>query len=85
VSELPLVNGVGNGLYCDIGDDGCITCGDVAVPVRITELLGDGLAMVDTGVSSEEISIALVTADIGDVVLVHAKEAIAVVTELAQS
>jgi hypothetical protein len=82
VSELPLVNGVGNGVYCDIGDDGCITCGDVAVPVRITELLGDGLAMVDTGVSSEEISIALVSAD---VVLVHAKEAIAVVTELAQS
>ncbi|MGI8800506.1 MAG: HypC/HybG/HupF family hydrogenase formation chaperone [Pseudonocardia sp.] len=79
MSELPVVNAA----HCE--GDVCITCGDVAVPVRITELLGDGLAMVDTGVSSEEVSIALVTAGIGDVVLVHAKEAIAVVTEPVES
>jgi hydrogenase maturation factor len=60
--------------------DVCITCSDEAVPVRVLELLGDGLAMVDTGQSVEEVSVALVDARIGDTVLVHAKEAIAVVT-----
>jgi hydrogenase expression/formation protein HypC len=45
--------------------------------VTVVELLGDGLAMVDTGSGTEEVSVALVSAGIGDRVLVHAKEAIA--------
>jgi hydrogenase expression/formation protein HypC len=57
--------------------DVCITCSDEAVPVTIVRLLPFGLAMVDTGVSVEEVSVALVEAGVGDVVLVHAKEAIA--------
>ncbi|HEY7282153.1 MAG TPA: HypC/HybG/HupF family hydrogenase formation chaperone [Actinomycetota bacterium] len=61
-------------------DDVCITCSDEAVPVRVTELLDDDLARVDTGVSVEEVSVALVDARVGDVILVHAKEAIAVVS-----
>jgi hydrogenase expression/formation protein HypC len=60
-------------------DEVCITCSDTAVPVPVVELLGDGLALVDTGVGREEVSVALVNARLGDVVLVHAKEAIAVV------
>jgi hydrogenase maturation factor len=60
-------------------DEVCITCSDSAVQVRITELIGSGLAMADTGAGTEEISVALVDARPGDVVLVHAKEAIAVV------
>jgi hydrogenase expression/formation protein HypC len=60
-------------------DDVCITCSDEAVQVTVVELLGDDLALVDTGVSREEVSIALVDAGVGDVVLVHAKEAIGVV------
>ncbi|OLT17020.1 hydrogenase assembly protein HupF [Actinomadura sp. CNU-125] len=59
-------------------DDVCVTCSDAAVPVRVRELLGDGLALVDTGAGQEEVSVALVDARVGDVVLVHAKEAIAV-------
>jgi len=56
----------------------CITCSDEAVPVRITELRPDELALVATEAGTlEEISIALVDAGVGDVVLVHAKEAIA--------
>jgi len=56
----------------------CITCSDVAVPVVVTALLEDGLAVVDTGVGpEEEISVALVDAAVGDTVLVHAGEAIA--------
>ena len=58
--------------------DVCITCSDEAVPVRITELRRDELALVATEAGTfEEVSIALVDAGVGDVVLVHAKEAIA--------
>ena len=60
-------------------DEVCITCSDEAVPVRIVELLGEGLAIVDTEVGREEVSVALVEAGVGDTILVHAKEAIAVV------
>jgi hydrogenase maturation factor len=59
--------------------DVCITCSDEAVAVQIVELLGADLAMVDTGQGVEEVSVALVEAGVGDTVLVHAKEAIAVV------
>jgi hydrogenase maturation factor len=61
--------------------DVCITCSDEAVAVRILELLDGALAVVDTGESVEEVSVALVEAEVGDTVLVHAKEAIAVVRE----
>jgi len=60
-------------------DDVCITCSDTAVAVTIVRLLDDGLAIVDTGAGQEEVSVALVRAAAGDTVLVHAKEAIAVV------
>ena len=55
----------------------CITCGDVAVRVRIVELCPGDLALVDTGQTLEEISVALVDTHVGGRVLVHAKEAIA--------
>jgi hydrogenase expression/formation protein HypC len=60
-------------------DEVCITCSDTAVTVRVVRLLDDGLAIVDTGQGEEEVSVALVRAAVGDTVLVHAKEAIAVV------
>ncbi|MDQ2707356.1 MAG: HypC/HybG/HupF family hydrogenase formation chaperone [Actinomycetota bacterium] len=57
--------------------DVCITCSDVAVPVRILELHPHDLATVRTEAGTdEEISVALVDAGVGDTVLVHAKEAI---------
>ena len=59
-------------------DDVCITCSDAAIPVTVTELLDDDLAIVNTSAGAEEISVALVTAAVGDTVLVHAGEAIAV-------
>jgi hydrogenase expression/formation protein HypC len=57
----------------------CITCGDTAVSVRILRLLEDEMAVVDTGSGPEEVSVALVSAAVGDTILVHAGEAIAVV------
>ena len=59
--------------------DVCITCSDTAVEVTVVRLLEDGLAVVDTGQGEEEVSVALVQAGPGDTILVHAKEAIAVV------
>ena len=58
--------------------DVSITCSDEAVPVRVVRLLEADLAVVDTGQTIEEVSVALVDAAVGDTVLVHAKEAIAV-------
>jgi hydrogenase expression/formation protein HypC len=57
----------------------CITCSDTAAAVRVVRLLEDQMAVVDTGAGEETVSVALVTAGVGDTVLVHAREAIAVV------
>ncbi len=59
--------------------DVCITCSDTAVEVTVLRLLEDELAVVDTGRGEETVSVALVTARVGDTILVHAREAIAVV------
>jgi hydrogenase expression/formation protein HypC len=63
----------------DCHDDVCITCSDAAVTVTVLRLLEDALAIVDTGQGEEEVSVALVAAQPGDRILVHAREAIAVV------
>ena len=67
------------GPACD--SDHCITCGDIAVEVRVVRLMPDGLADVDTGAGEERVSVALVSASPGDTILVHAGEAIAVVVK----
>ena len=64
--------------HCD--GEVCITCSDQAVQVRVVRLLEADLALVATGAGTEEeVSVALVDAAPGDIILVHAKEAIAVV------
>ncbi len=68
------------GPACD--SDHCITCGDIAVEVRVLRLLPDELADVDTGEGTERVSVALVSAGVGDTIMVHAGEAIAVVGEV---
>jgi hydrogenase expression/formation protein HypC len=61
-------------------DEVCVTCSDQAVAVTVLRLLDDDLAIVDTGAGQEEeVSVALVAAGVGDTILVHAREAIAVV------
>ncbi|MER7542359.1 HypC/HybG/HupF family hydrogenase formation chaperone [Spirillospora sp. NPDC127506] len=62
-------------------DEVCITCSDAGVQARVREVGDGGLAVVETGNGPEEVSVALVDAGPGDVVLVHAGEAIAVVRE----
>jgi hydrogenase expression/formation protein HypC len=61
-------------------DEVCITCSDQAVAVTVLRLLDDDMAEVATGpATTEEVSVALVSAKPGDTILVHAREAIAVV------
>lgn len=59
----------------------CLTCSDAAVPARVLELLADGMATVDAGAGAEQVSVALVDANVGDTVLVHAGEAIGVLLD----
>ena len=63
--------------YCS--GDVCITCSDTAVQVTVLRLLSDEMAVVETGAGEETVSVALVTAGLGDTILVHAREAIAVI------
>ncbi len=67
--------------HCD-PEDGCVTCADVAVPMRILALDdGRGLALCATDKDRREtVEIALVKpVAIGDELLVHAGTAIAVI------
>ena len=59
--------------------DVCITCSDTAVEVTVLRLLDDEMAVVEGGAGEETVSVALVSAGAGDTILVHAREAIAVV------
>ena len=61
--------------------DVCITCSDTAVQVKVVRLLADEMAVVEAGAGEETVSVALVSARVGDTILVHAREAIAVVPE----
>jgi hydrogenase expression/formation protein HypC len=63
--------------YC--AGDTCITCSDTAVQVTVVRLLADQMAVVEGGAGEETVSVALVTAGVGDTILVHASEAIAVI------
>ncbi len=62
----------------ECADGVCITCSDMAVEVRVLRLLDDAMAVVEGGAGEETVSVALVTAGVGDTILVHARESIAV-------
>ncbi|WP_248959226.1 HypC/HybG/HupF family hydrogenase formation chaperone [Sphaerisporangium perillae] len=65
---------------CADGPEGvCLTCSDQALPALVVRPLDDGLAVVEIDGVREEVSVALVDAAAGDTVLVHAKEALAVI------
>ena len=60
-----------------VGRNTCITCGDVATPMRVVRTSEDGLAdcITEDGQSSQ-VELALIDAGPGDEVLVHACVAI---------
>jgi hydrogenase expression/formation protein HypC len=58
--------------------DLCLTCSDAAVAARVVAMHDDAYATVDSGCGPARVSVALVDARVGGVVLVHAGEAIGV-------
>jgi hydrogenase expression/formation protein HypC len=55
----------------------CTTCADAAMPGRVVALLPDGMATVEIGEAErQDVSVELVDARVGEVVLVHAGVAI---------
>ena len=60
------------------GHDGprCVTCADEARPPGPVALLQDGRARVEIGALVEDVSVELVDAAVGDVVLIHGGVAI---------
>ena len=75
MSDVPLPDPAGHA--CSAGT--CVICSDEAVAVTVVRLLDDRTAVVDTGSAHEEVGVALVPAQRGETILVHAGEAIAVV------
>lgn len=63
---------------CTLDDDGCSTCGDVAVPVRVVAL-GDGMAVCEDRLGQRADVATAFVSDVapGDVLLVHMGVAIA--------
>lgn len=64
---------------CTLEDDGCTTCGDVGIPVRVIRLLEDGLALCEDRLGcTAEIAVAFTPDAVPDsLLLVHMGTAIA--------
>jgi hydrogenase expression/formation protein HypC len=65
---------------CGVGEEGCITCGDVALPLRVERVDAERMLALCTNEEgqAETVEIALVgKVSTGDELLVHAGTAIA--------
>jgi hydrogenase maturation factor len=80
VTPQPQGDHVGHADACGVGEEGCITCGDVALPLRVERVDQErmlALCTNDEG-QTETVEIALVgDVSTGDELLVHAGTAIA--------
>ena len=73
------IGAASEGAHCGPVKDGCITCGDVALPLTVTSESADGLARcVDDEGREEVVEVTLVAPVMpGDRVLAHAGTALA--------
>ena len=62
---------------CSTDSSHCVCCSDEAGPGRVLALLPGGMAVVDFGGATEQVCVDLIESAPGDIVLVHAKVAIA--------
>jgi hydrogenase expression/formation protein HypC len=58
----------------------CVVCSDQVVAATVVALLADDMALIEVDGVHDEVSVALVDASVGDEVLVHAREALTVVS-----
>jgi hydrogenase expression/formation protein HypC len=62
---------------CTLHDDGCITCSDAGIPVRVISIQGDDVLCEDAAGNKTDIAIELVSpVQIGEVLLTHGGVAI---------
>ena len=66
---------------CTLHDDGCITCSDAGIPVRVISTNGDDALCEDAAGYQTEIAVELVTpVQTGEILLTHGGVAIGRVT-----
>jgi hydrogenase maturation factor len=66
---------------CTLHDDGCITCSDAGIPVRVISTKGDDSLCEDAAGNQTQIAVELVApVQIGEVLLTHGGVAIGRVT-----
>ena len=62
---------------CTLDHDGCVTCSDAGIPVRVISLLGDDALCEDAAGNRAEIAVELVEpVELGEVLLTHGGVAI---------
>ena len=70
--ETPLPNG-----YCTLDHDGCVTCSDAGIPVRVLSVEGHDALCEDAAGNRAEIAVELVEpVGAGEVLLTHGGVAI---------
>ena len=63
--------------YCTLDHDGCVTCSDAGIPVRVVSLDGDDALCEDAAGNRAEIAVELVApVGVGEVLLTHGGVAI---------
>ena len=68
--------------YCTLDHDGCVTCSDAGIPVRVVSVEGDDALCEDAAGNRAQIAVELVTpARVGEVLLTHGGVAIGKVEE----
>ena len=67
---------------CTLDHDGCITCSDAGIPVRVLSVDGDDALCEDSAGNQTQIAVELVTpVQLGEVLLTHGGIAIGKVAE----
>jgi hydrogenase expression/formation protein HypC len=65
-------------IVCTLADEGCVTCADAGIPVRVLAVLGDDALCEDVVGNRAQIALELVApVQIGEILLVHGGVAIA--------
>ncbi|MDQ3759343.1 MAG: HypC/HybG/HupF family hydrogenase formation chaperone [Actinomycetota bacterium] len=80
LAPQPLGEHAGHAGVCGIDQDGCITCGDVALPLRVERVDHDRMLALCASESGETETVEIVLVGevkAGDELLVHAGTAIA--------
>lgn len=71
---------------CTLDHDGCITCSDAGIPVRVISLSGDDAICEDSVGNRAEIAVELVApVQIGETLLTHGGVAIGKVADVHQT